>query len=164
MAIKQEHPANEVPGPAPKERRLARTVVTATIMGVLTVVLVHVPFFIVMLATGADLDETLHDLAILATFGAIVAVGIISGVGAAMIAGSHHPRRRVVAVVLFLLMTGAVGSTLVMADVAAGADIDENEMLVLATFIVTGISVLLGTLLGYVTGRERRLARERAAA
>lgn len=141
---------------------LTRTVSRYVILGMLVVVLVNVAIAIAYAAQGGALDGPVsHESVVIASFAAMVVVGVISGIGAASIAGSDHPARRRYVLVLCVAMTALVGATVLAAELLAGATVEHDiGQLVRNSLVVTAVPVLLGTLLGYTIGRERRVARE----
>jgi len=141
------------------ERRVVRIVALATILGFVTTL---APSLIARGIGGASLGDALQETLVLATFAALVLVGMICGVAAALIAGSDYLRRRTSAVILFVAMSAAVTLGLLAGDlVYSGVVEEELGRSVAISFMAALIPVLVASLLGYAIGREQRVSRER---
>ena len=96
-----------------------------------------------------------------AGFAGVVFAGVATGIGAAMIAGSDYPTRRAATVALAAAMLTGVALGLWLGGLAAGLDPDGPDAGQGAwiALIASTIPVVLGALLGYMIGRERRIGR-----
>ena len=149
-------------GQSNQRSKVQRTIAAAVILGF---AVPFVPWLIARLVISDPVDDSQQEVGLMAWLASLVAVGIIAGVGAAMIAGTDDRRRRTGAVVLCATMTAAAalggfaGDLLFIEDLVVGIG-----SLVVVSVMTAAIPVTLGTLLGYAIGREWRRGRRPSGA